>query len=424
MESVSVPPCTTTTSGPQHHHSTATQLSQSVPQHPRTATQLDHLSDSDDTFFVPRPRRAPRYSRRHQHHSSPGGQQINSAMVLISTTSHSWSDEFCDVNLDNVGENSDDDDVSGKCREKKGDVRTKSNSSSSKMQRNIRNIANRIKTNPKRVTSSWDKDSVELGQDFGTTNHVDLPPFEVCCGGGVGGVAREGDNNSISEYTSSGYVDGKDYSITAFDPGGGGGGGVGGGLVSYKTGGVVVAARRVRSPIGGYYETNSNLPKPPPLAPSSPPLTYCAFSSLMCAADDTTYGDSDTTVVLSDIERRRRTTSNNSNTSTTTTTTTTYGEGDQYQEQQQQQQQQYQQQQQNHHHHHHQQQQQQRKTSLVDGLLLSIYRHHRRRRNSSLGESDTLTEHSTTSESPLHLRTQPTPTTARVFLRKFRLLSK
>ncbi|KAK3858351.1 hypothetical protein Pcinc_035462 [Petrolisthes cinctipes] len=357
MESVSVPPCTTTTSGPQHHHSTVTQLdhhlhstatqlsqsvlphhhstvtqlsqsvphhhrtanqlaqsvpvpqhhrtvtqlSQSVPHHHRTTTQLDHLSDSDDTFFVPRPRRAPRYSRRHQHHSSSGGQQINSAMVLI-TKSHSWSDEFCDVNLDNVGENSDDDDVSGKCREKKGDARTKSSSSSGKMQRNIRNIANRIKTNPKRV-SSWDKDTVELGQDLGTTNHVDLPPFEVCCGG-VGGVARDcGNNNSISEYTSSGYVDGKDYSITAFDPGGGGGG-VGGGLVSCKTGGVVVAARRVRSPIGGYYETNSNPPKPPPLAPSSPPPNYCAFSSLMCAADDTTYGDSDTTVALSDIERQ------------------------------------------------------------------------------------------------------------------------
>lgn len=268
MEAVSVPPCMTPTN-------TSTRL------HHCPASHLDDHSDSDDTFFVPRPlRRAPRHnSRRPQHtgSSSVRGQQIEiRSMVLTSTnTSHAWSDEFCDVSLENIGENSDDD--KKKCHEK-NDARTKG-----KVQRNIRNIANKIKTNSNKVNK--DKDVVEFGCDFFSNHHVDLPPFEG--GGNSKGI-------STLEYTSSGYVDGKDYH--AFDPGGGGG------LVSCISG-----TRGVRLPSGGIFYNDSNGPKPPPLAPSSPPPPYyCAFSSLMYAADDTTYGDSDTTVALSDIDRQVR----------------------------------------------------------------------------------------------------------------------
>ncbi|XP_068240299.1 uncharacterized protein [Palaemon carinicauda] len=69
-----------------------------------------------------------------------------------------------------------------------------------------------------------------------------------------------------------------------------------------------------------------------------------------------------------------------------------------------------------------------RKTSLVDGLLLSIYRHERR--PSSVGaESDTLTEHSTTSDTPYcqghsHRLSFRNQTRSGVTHRKSRLVSK
>lgn len=70
-----------------------------------------------------------------------------------------------------------------------------------------------------------------------------------------------------------------------------------------------------------------------------------------------------------------------------------------------------------------------RKPSLVDGLLLSIYRNHQRYRSSSLGESDTMTEHSTTSE-PAVTRyrrcflSSAASSSSRVVLRRFRLQGK
>lgn len=207
---------------------------------PNTST-ADDQSDSDDTFFVPRPRRPVC-----QGLPAPSRPPRGGGMVLISTISRNWGDEFCDVNLENIG------DVKGTGSGNGG------KSESNNVRKNLRQITNKIRHGSKvcredtiRPVSLPDP---SIAGDA-STQMIDLPPFEA-----FGGHEQN---------CACGKVFG------------------GRGGFSCRTPGL----------------PQEKQPQQPPHGAASPPAGYGSLSSLMRAADDTTYGDSDTATAGSDTGR-------------------------------------------------------------------------------------------------------------------------
>ncbi|XP_071526976.1 uncharacterized protein [Panulirus ornatus] len=291
-------------------------------------TLTDNLSDSDDTFFVPRPLRRARLGSRITDDDSSAN------MVLVTTASRDWGDEFCDVSLENPGD----------AKSGSGDCYDQGVGSCGKsiVKENLKHIAYKIKPGRKHGNI----------RDGGDQNvQTELPPFEICCG-----HEQEGPGNKDQK---TGYrCTERDYTPPGF------------------------------MKLRGKQTLSYQAPMTPQEAPhgsTSPPSGYSSFSRLMQAADDATYGDSDTANGASD---------NKDNGGKWCSSSSSGGSS----------------------------RQQQRKQSMMDGLLISIYRH--QRRCSSVGESDTLTEHSTTSDTPLAARSHPSTSSSRVVHRKSRLLNK
>ena len=166
-------------------------------------------------------------------------------MVLISTTSRNWGDEFCDVSLENIGDFKGNGGGNG---DKNG---------SNNVRKNLRQIANKIRSSSKenreedstRPVSPPDPSRVK----HPSSQMMELPPFEVFVG------------------HEQNCVCGKVCGVPGEFP--------------YK--------RTVSCP-------EDTQPQQPPHGAASPPPGYGALSSMMRAADDTTYGDSDTATAGSD----------------------------------------------------------------------------------------------------------------------------
>ncbi|MPC27986.1 TBC1 domain family member 30 [Portunus trituberculatus] len=321
----------------------------------KTST-VDDQSDSDDTFFVPRPRRLACQGQLPS--TSP---PRSNGMVLISTTSRNLGDEFCDVSLENAG------DVKGTA------VSYGIKSENSNVRKNLRQIANKIRSGSKEHTADAIRPRCPPNPSRirGTCGQmIDLPPFEAFGG-------REPDCACGNVCNERGFP-----------------------------------CRTVCCP-------EKKPPQQPPHGSASPPSGYSTLSSLMRAADDVTYGDSDTATAGSDngthySARRRRVSSSIGSVSTERSEGENKLGGENeaeikpgtWRDEES-----------------------LRKPSLVDGLLLSIYRNHQRYCSSSLGESDTMTEHSTTSEPAVTryrrcIPSSATSSSSRVVLRRFRLQSK
>ena len=206
--------------------------------HQSNTPTVDDQSDSDDTFFVPRPRRPVCQGERSS--TSP---TRSSGMVLISTTSRNLGDEFCDVSLENAG------DVKGTA----GSNGIKSDNSN--VRKNLRQIANKIRSGSKehRVDSIRCRGVPNPSRIRNTGRQmIDLPPFEV--------------------------FGGHDSNCACGD-------------VCDERG--EIRCRSVSCP-------EKKPPQQPPHGSASPPAGCGTLSSLMRAADDVTYGDSDTATAGSD----------------------------------------------------------------------------------------------------------------------------
>lgn len=213
-----------------------------VTPHSSCNTLTDNLSDSDDTFFVPRPPRRPLLTPQTEADDAP------SNMVLISTTSRAWGDEFCDISLENPG------DV--KSGSGGGYDHSAGPCGKSKVKENLKHIACKIKPGRKHV---YDDLTRELG-DLST--QVDLPPFEIYCDHEEGSLgSRDQRPGSLRAYSGSCKQTCKQ---------------------------------------NGPQQASVKPQEAPHAPPASPPAGYCAFARLMQAADDATYGDSDTANGASD----------------------------------------------------------------------------------------------------------------------------
>lgn len=192
------------------------------------------------------------------------------AQLNTDTGRTDFSDEFCDVSLENSTD------------PRHADPSTdKTNKNSSKVRKNLRQIASKIRVGPRHAQGNATAPMSPPdpgGED--SSSQVDLPPFAAFTdpSGRESGV--QGELNTGLQVPSVGTQTHKHYQQPPNSPEPGEDMGL------------------MRKGILGPRDTTQ--PQQPPCRVASPPVGYSGLSSLMYEADDTAYADSDTATVGSD----------------------------------------------------------------------------------------------------------------------------